>query len=114
MTWATWESIRPLRVGLLVALGRPERLVRFLAQRGVAPRVIVRARDHGPFAIHARGLAALASRFRGIDLWLATPKCALHAERALSALPVAVIDRSVVLHPSLRTRLRGMRGLSPP
>ena len=110
----TWETIRPLRVGLLVALGRPERLVRFLAQRGIAPRAIVRARDHGPFGIRARGLVALASRFRGIDLWLATPKCALHAESTLPALPVAVIERSVVLHPSLRSRLRGMRGLPPP
>jgi tetraacyldisaccharide 4'-kinase len=110
----TWETLRPLRVGLLVALGRPERLVRFLAQRGIVPRAIVWARDHGPFGLHARGRVALASRFRGIDVWLATPKCALHAERALPALPVAVIDRSVVLHPSLRSRLRGIRGLSPP
>jgi tetraacyldisaccharide 4'-kinase len=110
----TWETLRPLRVGLLVAVGRPERLVRFLAHRGIAPRAVVRAPDHGPFAMHAPALVALASRFRGIDLWLATPKCALHAERRLPALPVAVIDRSVALHPSLRTRLRGMRGLPPP
>lgn len=109
-----WEALRPLRVGLLVALGRPERLVRFLSQRGIVPRAIVRARDHGPFGLHARGQVALASRFRGIDVWLATPKCALHAERTLPALPVAVIDRSVVLHPSLRSRLRGIGGFSPP
>jgi len=43
-----------------------------------------------------------------VDLWLATPKCALHAARALPALRVAVVDHFVTLHPSLRKRLRGL------
>jgi tetraacyldisaccharide-1-P 4'-kinase len=99
----TWEVIRSLRVGLLVALGRPERVVRWLDRRGVAPRAIVRARDHGPFRAGARS-AALAAR--GIDVWLATPKCALHAASGLPGLPLAVLDHSVVLDERLRDRLQ--------
>ncbi len=103
----TWEAMRSLRVGLLVALGRPERIARWLARRGVVPCAIVRGRDHGPFRASAR-LAALSAGSGGIDVWLATPKCALHAARGLPGLPVAVLDHSVALHPSLRTRLRGI------
>jgi tetraacyldisaccharide-1-P 4'-kinase len=103
----TWAAMRSLRVGLLVALGRPERIARWLSRRGVVPRAIVRGRDHGPFRPGAR-LAALWAGSCGIDVWLATPKCALHAARALPGLPVAVLDHSVALHLSLRTRLRAI------
>jgi tetraacyldisaccharide-1-P 4'-kinase len=99
----TWEVIRSLRVGLLVALGRPERVVRWLDRRGVVPRAIVGARDHGPFRAGARSAALAARR---IDVWLATPKCALHAASGLPGLPVAVLDHSVVLHEQLRDRLQ--------
>jgi tetraacyldisaccharide 4'-kinase len=101
----TWEAIRSLRVGLLVALGRPERLVRALARRGVFPRAIVRGRDHGPLALRD---AARRSQAHGIDVWLATPKCALHADPALPGLAVAVLEHSVLLNPLLRNRLRAI------
>jgi tetraacyldisaccharide 4'-kinase len=68
------EGLRRLRIGLLCALARPDRLVRSLAASGIAVRVVVRAPDHGPF-----GRAALEAVGReSVDLWLATPKCALH------------------------------------
>ena len=103
----TWKAMRCARVGLLVALGRPDRVVRWLSRRGVEPRAIVRGRDHGPF----RGPARLATRLasaRGIDVWLATPKCALHASRGLPGLPIAVLGHSVALHPELRNHLRAL------
>ncbi len=103
----TWEAMRSLRVGLLVALGRPQRVVRWLERRGVAARAVVRGRDHGPFRARARW-AARSAELRGIDVWLATPKCALHAARGLPGLPVAVLDHSVALDPSLRKHLRGI------
>ena len=103
----TWEAMRSLRVGLLVALGRPERLVRSLGRRGVVPRAIVRARDHGPFGGRSR-FAALRAGIRGIDVWLATPKCALHAAARLPELRLAVLDHSLALHPRLRNHLRAI------
>lgn len=106
MTLLPWPAVRALRVGLLTALARPERIMRTLAARGVVPRATVSTRDHGPFGGRARRRAAAEARDHGIDMWLATPKCALHAARDLPALRVAVVDHLVTLHPSLRKRLR--------
>ncbi len=102
----TWKVLGATRVGLVTALARPDRLVRSLAGRGVAPRAVVCGRDHGPLGARARRRVVDA---RGIDLWLATPKCALHVMLELPGLAVAVLDHSVALHPALRNRLRGVR-----
>jgi tetraacyldisaccharide-1-P 4'-kinase len=120
-TLLTWDALREVRVGLLVALGRPERVLRGLERRGVVPRAIVRARDHGPFGPAARWRVERLTGGRrpgrggdgpgeGVDLWLATAKCMLHAARALPGVPVAVLDHSVALHPLLRNRLRAYAG----
>ncbi len=104
----TWDAMRSLRVGLLAALGRPERLVRWLGRRGVFPRVVLRGRNHGPFGSGARRAARRAGA-GGIDVWLATPKCALHAADARAGLPgltTLVLEHAVALHPTLRKRLR--------
>jgi tetraacyldisaccharide-1-P 4'-kinase len=95
-----WEELAASRPGLLCALARPERVARTLARRGVEPRTLLRARDHGPFGRTARALAARAA----VDLWLTTPKCALHLPRRLSA-PVAILEHEVVLSPLLRSAL---------
>jgi hypothetical protein len=103
----TWAELHGARLGLIVALARPDRLLRSLAARGVVPGVVVRARNHGPVGTSAKRLVAKA---RGIDLWIATPKCALHAVRAGlfsgPGAPLATLDHTVVLPPELRTRLR--------
>ena len=101
----TWKALGSTRVGLITALARPERLLRSLARRGVFPRAVVSGRDHGPVGARARRLVA---RVRGVDLWLATAKCALHAARELPWIPVAVLDHSVALDGALRNRLRGV------
>ncbi len=110
-----------MRTGLLTALARPERIVRVLAQQGVRPRILLRSRDHGPVVAPARfTVATIASAGRGdcistkpskmgydhVDLWLASPKCALHARRAGFAAPIGTLDHSVVLSPRLCARLR--------
>jgi tetraacyldisaccharide-1-P 4'-kinase len=98
--WA-WEALRCVRIGLLTALARPDRVLRTLARRGVLPRVVLRGRDHGPIEKrHER-----ERRDERIDLWLATPKCALHARNAGMRTPLATLDHSVVLHPRLCARL---------
>jgi tetraacyldisaccharide 4'-kinase len=108
----TWKDLAGARVGLLSVLARPDRVVRSLERRGIAIRAIVRARDHGP--VDARFLAH-ASRARdaaGVDLWLATSKCALHLAHpgadvgSLLHAPVGVIEHALILSGALRRRLR--------
>jgi tetraacyldisaccharide 4'-kinase len=123
-----WRHIAGTRVGLVCALGRPERVVRFLAARGVAVRCVLRARDHGPPTAKLLARTARARRDLGIELWLATPKCALHfahrdattggATKGAGAgamtgcvgdslgAPTAIIEHALVLPPLLRERLR--------
>ncbi len=105
----TWDTMRSLRVGLLVALGRPERLLGWLGRRGVVPRVVVRGRDHGPFRRGAQRAARRACA-RGIDVWIATPKCALHAQHMSGGQRPAplVLEHAVALDPALRNRLRAI------
>lgn len=111
-----WDELARRRVGLACALARPSRLLGFLHRRGVVPVAVVRARDHGVLVPRSLDDGA------GVDLWLATAKCAsacaLHlpawtgsgapraprASRALRA-PVATIDYDVVPAPSLAARL---------
>jgi tetraacyldisaccharide 4'-kinase len=116
----TWEALARARVGLLCALARPERILRALARRGVTVREVVRARDHGPFG--DRDLVRARAAGAGLDLWLATPKCALHVPlhvrnapgTALASTlaltlgaPLATLDGRVDLPHWLRTALRG-------
>jgi len=79
----TCDDLRRCRIGLLSALARPERVIRLLEQTGIKVQVVVRAPDHGPFA---RGQCEAVRREcrESVDLWLATPKCALHVARAES------------------------------
>jgi len=105
----TWEALRTRRVGLVTALARPERVVRSLERRGLAPVAIVSARDHGPLGLVARLRAKAITRAGTVDLWVATGKCALHAARALPRdVPLAVLDHTVILDPALEVRLRGV------
>ena len=112
----TWDVLAKCRVGLLCALGRPDRIVRSLARRGIAVRAVVRAPDHGPWSTSAAALAARAESEQGIDLWLATPKCALHLSGQPSnsnggsrgSVPLATIEHSLVLPELLRDRLRAV------
>jgi tetraacyldisaccharide 4'-kinase len=111
-----WRALAGLRLGLLSALARPDRIVRDLASHGIAlhghghghGHVIVRARDHGPFRAFDAFEAFEKSAMR-VDLWLASPKCALHVELERSApAPLAILDYRpdrIVLSPRLRAAL---------
>jgi tetraacyldisaccharide 4'-kinase len=115
-----WEALRRcalagLRLGLLSALARPDRIVRGLASRGIALEATVRAPDHGPFDGAVR-----FSRKRNVDLWLASPKCALHIERIelerlarRATVPLAKLDYRLVLSPPLRAALANLDRRSP-
>jgi tetraacyldisaccharide 4'-kinase len=100
-----WAELAGLRLGLVTVLGRPQRVLESLARRSVIPSVVVSAADHGPLAHDA-----LHSR---VDLWLASPKCALHAAACASrSAPVAILQHELALSSRLRARL-GLACLDP-
>jgi len=107
-----WDEVARLRVGLLSALSRPDRVVRALELRGVQVRATVRARDHGPFSGAALGHLDAAP----VDLWLATPKCALHAcfgaHAGTRRAPIGVLSSSYVLPPTVEVELEARLGLA--
>jgi tetraacyldisaccharide 4'-kinase len=97
-----WREIRARRVGLVCALGRPDRVLRSLTLRRIEPVVVVRGPDHG--AIPA---ASMKARAADVDLWVATAKCALHVPgAACEHARVATIDHELILSLALRERLR--------
>jgi hypothetical protein len=84
----TWEDLRGLRIGLATTVARPDRVRTHLADKGIVP-VVVRT-----FSDHARPRLRHAP---GIDVWLATAKCAANFRES----HVAVLDHDVILEPSL-------------
>jgi tetraacyldisaccharide 4'-kinase len=103
-----WDELARLRVGFFSAMARPERVVRALGRRGVRVQAVVRASDHGPFA------PALLERIRraeldDVDLWLATPKCALHVAHAghlaRERVSIGMVSSTCVLPSALLARL---------
>jgi len=98
----TWEALRPLRLGLACALARPARLVRMLARRGIVPVALARSRDHFPVG----GLLP-----RGVDLWLATPKCALHV--APTRAPLATLEHELLCSRTLAALLASAARRAP-
>jgi tetraacyldisaccharide 4'-kinase len=109
----SWAELATLRLGLLAALARPDRIIRQAAARGVRFATVARVRDHGPIDERAARACRRAAAEAGLDFWVASPKCTLHAltyagsADALGAL-VATLDHSVVVGPTLRQRLRAL------
>ncbi|MGH7440647.1 MAG: tetraacyldisaccharide 4'-kinase [Polyangiaceae bacterium] len=102
-----WEALRPLRVGLVCALARPERVLRRLACQGVFPSVVLRTRDHGPGArAHGEGPPPGPR----VDLWLATSKCAQHVAKFGFCRPLAVLEHSVELPADVVAALTAVGG----
>jgi tetraacyldisaccharide 4'-kinase len=106
-----WTALAGRRVGLACALARPERVLRFLARRGVVPVAVVRAADHRPLAP-----GAFRAHADDVDVWVATAKCALHAPPTLppgryppdaspSVAPLGTIEHALVLSPEVCARL---------
>jgi tetraacyldisaccharide 4'-kinase len=91
-----WTSLAGFRVGLFAALARPRRLLAFLARRGVVPSAVHCLPDHGDPAAALR----LQSSHPSVELWIASPKCALHLEAR--GIPHAVLEHVVTLESDLR------------
>ncbi|MDB4942915.1 MAG: Tetraacyldisaccharide 4-kinase [Labilithrix sp.] len=102
-------ALRDRRLGLFTALARPERLVAGLARAGLVPVRTVSIGDHGPLAAstieHLRAAA--------VDVWLATPKCAVHLDGAglARALQIAKLADDLTLPPAVLEALAGVRAI---
>jgi tetraacyldisaccharide 4'-kinase len=109
----TWADLRGLRVGLVSTLARPDRVVRDLEAHGVVPVCRIHGPDHGPLGSGLARACRRASQREAIDVWLATPKCAMHVDVGIRGLvectlgaKVATLEHSLALSPSLCARLR--------
>jgi tetraacyldisaccharide 4'-kinase len=94
-------TLERTRVGLFTAVARPDRIARALAAKGVELAARIEAPDHGP--------APPRSRFGAADLWIATPKCALHLEAR--GVPHVVLEPKVAL-PRELARALGVSALA--
>jgi tetraacyldisaccharide 4'-kinase len=94
------SELGALRLGLVLALARPERVERALAQGGVTPRRVRLCGDH---ARPRPGLRLLAQSLREerLDAWLTTPKCATKLGRTFAGAPLWVLEQRAVLPAAL-------------
>jgi tetraacyldisaccharide 4'-kinase len=99
------ESILSQRVGLLVAVARPERLRLALARRGVALSAEVFLADHASF--DARTLARAGRA--GLSAWITTTRCATKLPPRIEGAPVLAMLHHVDVYPLLH-RLSARRG----
>jgi len=81
-------QLRGLRLGLLLAVARPERIRSALAARGIAVDAVLLRGDHA-------GLSP--PRGYRVDAWLATAKCATKVAQIPGAAPVWTLDHRAVL-----------------
>jgi len=91
-----FSELRGMRVGVVLAIARPERVLGSLSARGIRP-----ALTH-LFADHAFPRARTDAR--GVDVWLTTPKCATKLPGTRGGAPIAVLRQSLALPDALLAR----------
>jgi len=95
-------ELRASNLGLLLAVGRPERIVRSLARRGIVPARALILSDHGnPPPFSAVGGAVGAGSGRRIDAWLTTSKCATKLGQCFGGAPVWTLRHALTLPEAL-------------
>lgn len=103
---ATLDDLRRARVGLVLGVARPERVVTTLARLGVRPSVIERFADHAAPRRNRRPLP------HPPELWLTTPKCATRLPTTWRGAPVWTLERRVSLDVGVR-RANDLDGRAP-
>ena len=85
-----------LRLGLLLAVARPERIQSALAARGIRTGEVVLYGDHA---------APKPPPGLGLDAWLTTAKCATKVRQMTAAAPVWTLEHRALLPAELTGRL---------
>jgi tetraacyldisaccharide 4'-kinase len=96
---ASLSDLRSTCFGLLVAIARPDRVIRSLARRGLHAAATIELGDHDQPAIFQ--LERAAARKQRVKLWLTTPKCALKLPPKVAGSPVFVLDHRIELPKTL-------------
>jgi tetraacyldisaccharide 4'-kinase len=100
--WSVAE-LRGLRLGLALAIARPERVLASLRAVGIEPVALSLSADHGrPRAVPA-----------AVDGWLTTAKCATKLGHTLGGAPVWPLLHRLVPEPGLLSWLRLRLGPMP-
>jgi len=102
-------SLLDRRVGLLVAIARPDRLITALGREGVRPCAALCLADHARFDPETLDRA----RSLGLDAWLTTARCATKLPPRLGSAPVLALDHRVDVGPLLARLFRGSREGAP-
>lgn len=101
--WLEPAELAGLRLGLVLALARPDRVERELARLGVFPQLTALYADHAPLR------APRARRFHStrVDAWLTTAKCATKLGSRFAGAPLLVLEQGVTLPRELLEICRG-------
>ncbi|HEY4117732.1 MAG TPA: tetraacyldisaccharide 4'-kinase, partial [Byssovorax sp.] len=84
-------SLAARRVGVVVGVAHPERVLAAIARAGVCPEAVARFADHARF--EPRELEALARR--GVDVWLTTSRDAVKLPEAIGGAAVLALELEV-------------------
>ncbi len=96
------SELAHLRLGLLLAIARPERVERALRVRGIVPATVKFFPDHSvPRARSRRLVGAQEPARAGLDAWLTTSKCATKLGDRFEGTPVWVLDHRLSLPAAL-------------
>lgn len=99
-------ALRALRVGVVLAVGRPARVLDALAAEGVHPVEVELFGDHD------RPRSAGAPRGR-VDVWLTTAKCATKPGWEPDFAPLLVLEQRLVLPPGIDALTGGHHAANP-
>lgn len=82
------DALRQKRLGLVLAIARPERVLGELSALGIEPSVL---------ELHADHAHPPEPRARGVEAWLTTPKCATKLGARRGSAPVWVLEQELCL-----------------
>jgi tetraacyldisaccharide 4'-kinase len=95
-------ELAKLRLGLLLAIARPERVERALRVRGIVPATVKFFPDHWVPTPRSRNPSGEAQGARArLDAWLTTSKCATKLGDCFEGAPVWVLDHRLSLPAAL-------------
>lgn len=97
------DRLRSLRLGVLLLVGRPRRILDSLERCGVRCETAWLGGDHQPPGGLALAAIRRTARISRIDAWLVTPKCGTHLSGLDLGAPVWEIETSLRLDPRTET-----------
>jgi tetraacyldisaccharide 4'-kinase len=98
------DELRSMRLGLLLAVARPDRVLEALTENGIVPCAVRLFGDHSPMTRMAMRRADPSP-----DAWLTTAKCATKLAERLAGAPVLTLEHRVAVPEALLARCLSLR-----